>query len=164
MSSYLITDHHGRDEHGRLWDRHVSHTVFGEGEVWDKGWIRTFEHPFIAAMMNPVSMDELAPLLWLCDTFGAPKLNHNINIGWVRVKTLRKLSWPFVTAWERMKFAVLCVNQTTDAEDWKDWTERWLDGDDTVIWPDDGIEFAVVKSATTKSLDLVALAHEAMGY
>ena len=127
---YKLTDSCGKTWNNTLWGPGVSHSGTGEGELCGPGWIHAYEHPLLAALLNPIHGDFENPRLWEAE--GAVILRDGqLKCGCKTLTTIREIPLPAITTEMRVRFAVLCAKEVY-AENlaWNAWADKWLSGED----------------------------------
>jgi hypothetical protein len=112
-----------------LWGENVTHSGTGEGDLCGPGWIHAYEHPLLAALLNPIHANIEAPVLWEC--YGVVKLRDGeLKVGCQTLTTIRQVTLPALTTEFRICFAIKCALKVYKAPAFVKWAKRWLSGED----------------------------------
>jgi hypothetical protein len=133
MKLYKLTDADGYTRRGEknetLWGENVQHMASGTGGLCTSGVIHAYEHPLIAAFMNPVHADIANPILWICE--GEPvDYQGQLKCGCKLLTTLTKVAMPVITSDQRARIAIYCALSRRQDSSFTTWANAWLDGSD----------------------------------
>jgi hypothetical protein len=131
MKVYKLTDANGQTHGGTQWGEGVTHKATGKGkELCSDGYIHAYEHPNLAALLNPIHGNFTNPRLWECEAKGTPKRDGQLKLGAKTMTTIREIPLPVYTTEQRIAFAIYCGQAVCKHAAWNLWAERWLDGTD----------------------------------
>ena len=126
---YKLTDENGMTQGGTQWGPGVTHSGTGEGGLCGPGYIHAYEHPLLAALLNPVHAGFQNPRLW--EAAGEIALRDGqLKCGCVSLTTVREIPLPVITTEQRVRFAILCAKTVCGDEKWNKWADDWLSGKD----------------------------------
>lgn len=158
MRLYKLTDQNRRTYGNTEWGEGVTHTAKGTGPLCSSGWIHAYEHPLLAALLNPIHANFSNPILWEAE--GEIGIRYGqLKCGCASLTTIREIPLPSITTENRVRFAILCALRVYTDPEYRRWAEGWLDGRDRTRT---AAEAALPAAwAATKSIDLIELAEEA---
>ena len=165
---YKITDANWETKNRTKWGPGVTHTAPGSGALCTNGWLHAYLSPELATLLNPIHAAFKDPVLWEAEgEIGAR--DGQLKVGSAALTTVRTVEAPVFTMEHRVKFAILCAKAVYHDPDFVAWADAWLGGADrsykaevaaaaaaAAAWA------AALASAATASLDLVAIAKQAL--
>ena len=130
MKLFKLTDENGRTRENTQWGKGVTHRATGSGtELCSDGVIHAYEHPLLAAILNPIHANFPDPLLW--EARGrVSKREGQLKYGCKTLTTVRQVPLPQITTEQRIRFAIGCAWQVYDDPAWRSWATGWLTGKD----------------------------------
>ena len=129
ITLYKLTDGDGQTHNGTQWGPGVSNSGTGEGELCGEGWIHAYEHPLVAALLNPIHANFQNPRLWEAE--GEVGLRDGqFKCGCATLTTIREIPLPAITTEMRVRFAIMCAKEVCACLSWNAWADRWLSGED----------------------------------
>jgi hypothetical protein len=128
MKLYKLTDEKHQTYNGTQWGEGVEHTAPGTGEMCGSGWLHAYRSPEIAALMNPAHANFKNPVLWEAE--GDVGIDDGTKVGCTRLKTIRIIQMPTITAEQRIEYGIRCAMEVYHEPKWTKWAERWLSGED----------------------------------
>ena len=162
LTLYKLTDKYRRTYGDTEWGEGVTHSGTGEGELCGPGWIHAYEHPLLAALLNPIHADFAEPRLWLAHG-KVEKREGMLKCGCRSLTTIRELPLPEITIEQRVKFAILCAKEVYKDPLWNKWADAWLSGEDRSARDAAHAASAAYAAcaASAGSIDLIRIAEEA---
>ena len=177
---YKLTDKDGRTYGGCQWGEGIEHTATGNGKLCTAGWLHAYTDLLVAVLMDPIhgAFGEDAQM-WEADG-DVGKTASDGKVGCTRLRTLRQVPLPVVTRGHRIRFGILCAMRFYRHEGFQKWAREWLAGINrtkaaaraaeaaaeaagAAAWAAEAAARAAEAAAEAgASLDLVALAHEAI--
>jgi len=132
---YKLTDQDGCTRKGQtnecLWGENVTHAATGDGTaLCSSDLIHVYEHPLIAAFMNPVHADFKNPLLWECEISGESSKEGQLKSGFKVVTTIRRIDLPVISLEQRIRISIYCALRQYSDPAFVKWANGWLDGTD----------------------------------
>jgi len=132
MKLYKLTDRHDQTWNRTQWGEGVEHTAPGTGELSGVGWLEAYTDPLLAVLLNPIHADFAAAHLWEAEG-DVGKTDHGLKVGCTRLKTIKRLPLPEVTAEQRVRFGILCALEVCQNTKWRKWAADWLSGKDRTV-------------------------------
>ena len=128
---YKLTDQDGYTYNKTKWGENVTHEATGEIDqpLCSDGWIHAYEHPLIAAFLNPIHANFSHSRLWEA-TGEIGKRDGQIKCGCRKLTTIREIPLPAVTTEMRIRFALLCSLETPTSPEYRQWAHDWLSNKD----------------------------------
>lgn len=133
---YKLTDAQGRTRAGEnnemMWAVGVEHKTAGTGtRLCTTDVIHAYEHPLIAALMNPIHADfnPATMRLWRCEGEIVAR-EGQLKCGVHALKVVEEMTVPSLTTEQRIEFAVLCAKTVCSDKAWTVWADKWLSGED----------------------------------
>lgn len=131
---YKLTDRDGKTRAGThnetQWGENVTHTASGRGrELCTSDVIHAYEHPLVAAVMNPAHANLSDPVLWEA-TGEVVARDGALKCGVKTLTTLRRIPLPVLTTEQRVRIAIRCALDVYTAPAFVIWARGWLDGAD----------------------------------
>ena len=176
---YKITDANWETKNRTKWGPGVTHTAPGAGALCTKGWLHAYLSPELATLLNPIHAAFKDPVLWEAEgEIGAR--DGQLKVGSAALTTVRTVEAPVFTMEQRVKFAILCAKAVYHDPDFVAWADAWLGGADRsykaeAAWAAEAAAraarateateaawAAALATAATASLDLVAIAKQAL--
>ena len=180
---YKLTDEKDQTYGGCQWGEGVTHTADGLGELCTEHWIHAYRDPILAVMMNPIhgQYDLATAHLWECE--GEVGKDNGMKLGCTTLKTVKRTTLPLVTIEQRVRFGILCAREVCHEADFIRWSDGWLSDQDRsgkaaaareAAWAAEAeaaaaareaaraAAWAAAARATVRTVDLVAIAHEAV--
>ena len=179
---YKLTSAADTTRGGTPWGVGVEHVAPGGGPLCTAAWLHAYRDPLLAVLMDPGHGRFGAEAhLWRCE--GDVGADDGIKVGCTRLRTVERLPLPTVTTAQRVRFGVLAALAVCDNATWRIWAIAWLEGRDrtpkaaarveaaaratawAAAWAAEAAARAAVWAAAREApgLDLVALAHQAIG-
>jgi hypothetical protein len=127
---YKSTGASGQSYDGTQWGAGVTHEATGpaDGPLRSSSWIRVYEHPLVALLLNPIHENLDSPQLWVCQG-EIGKREGPLKCGCRKLTTVEVLPLPTITTEQRIRFAIGCAWPEASAT-WRDWAANWLAGKD----------------------------------
>jgi hypothetical protein len=133
LKLYKLTDKDGytrRDASNEtLWGPNVTHRATGTGGLCTNGVIHAYEHPLIAAFMNPVHVSFGNPILWIAEG----EITHRegqLKCGCRELTTVKKTRLPKITQEQRIRISIYCALSQFKDPAFETWAKNWLSGKD----------------------------------
>lgn len=140
-------------------------------------YIHAYEHPLLAALLNPAHADFSNPRLW--EAKGrVTKRDGQLKCGCRSLTTVREVDLPKVTTIQRVAFGIYCALEVYSKPTFVKWANKWLRGEDRTEkaaraaraeWAAESAAAGEVVSAAAwaaaweaKTLNLIKLAEKAM--
>lgn len=158
---YKLTDENCRTRNDTQWGPGVSHSGTGVGKLCSPGWVHAYEHPLIAALLNPIHADFKNPRLWEAEGEVAIR-DGQVKCGCKTLTTTREIPLPEITTEMRVRFAILCAKQVAPLapwEAWNTWADKWLSGENRSDAEEDAVDIEVAR--LTREARTAALAAKA---
>src|SRR5262250_2167785 len=95
---YKLTDERGQTRGGTQWGEDVTHEALGADgrDLCSSSWIHAYEHPLLAALLNPIHADFQSPQLW--EARGEiGKRDGQLKCGCRKLTTVRQIELPTIT-------------------------------------------------------------------
>jgi len=133
---YKLTDQNYRTRAGQanetVWGEGVTHEAElpGEGDLCTGHYVHAYEHPLIAAFMNPIHANIDDPILWECSTPKIHKRDGQLKLGVKTLTTVRQIPLPVITVEQRVEIAIRCTLAIYDDPYFVRWAEKWLSAED----------------------------------
>jgi hypothetical protein len=130
---YKLTDRDGYTRRGQscetIWTPGRWVEVPWGGRLCEPGCLHAYRDPLLAALMDPIHA-RLLPggRLWTAE--GTVRAEDSTKIGCDRLRVLAECAVPEVSAARRVRWAVLCAQQSCSEPDWLRWAKAWLGGQD----------------------------------
>ena len=129
MRAYKLTDEKMQTHGGCQWTPGEWNETSGEGDLCGPGWLHFYESPEMAALMNPIHAKLTNPLCWEAGVEGEFNMDSCLKFGATRGRIVNRVKLPSYTATQLVAFAILCA-YPFGSESWKNWADRWLNGED----------------------------------
>ena len=133
MKLYKLTDKDGYTRRGAsnetLWGSNVTHRATGTGGLCTNGVIHAYEHPLIAAFMNPIHGDFKNPVLWIAEGEVTHREGH-LKCGSRELTTIKKTRLPKITQEQLVRISIYCALSQIKDPAFEKWAKDWLSGKD----------------------------------
>ena len=130
---YKLTDAKGYTRCGKSnetrWAENVTNSAKGSGGLCTDGVIHAYEHPLLAAFMNPIHAGIENPLLWECEGEIIAR-EGQLKCGAKTLTTLRVLPLPEITLEQRVTISIRCALLQYSDPAFVKWANAWIDGTD----------------------------------
>jgi hypothetical protein len=130
MKQYKLTDRNMETYNYTRWAIGVEKETSGEGELCSKGWLHVYEHPLLAALLNPIHAHFDFPRLFECECSGKTKKDNGLKAGWTNVTLTKEIPLPTISVKQSVRFAILCVLKVFSDKAFHNWANDWLTGKD----------------------------------
>jgi hypothetical protein len=127
---YKLTDKALRTRGGYYWPVGEWREETGIGKLCGPGWLHGYESTEVAVFMIPIHAHIDDPILWEAEAEGEILRDGQLKFGATRMRIIRQIPWPILTAAERAEIAIRCALVLPQPEDFRVWATRWLDGTD----------------------------------
>jgi len=129
-SVYKVTDENSRTFGGCQWGPGHEHMARGGGKLCSARWLHAYPTELVAAFLHYCHRDYgPRPILWEADA-DIGKRDGELKLGCTRLKTIRPIAWPDISAAARVRAAILCARRVCRVPRWLAWADAWLDGTD----------------------------------
>jgi hypothetical protein len=131
---YKLTDDqgqtHGDGTKNIQWGAGITHKAAGpaNGPLCSASWIHAYEHPLLAALLNPIHADFKSPQLWSASGV-VGKRDGQLKCGCRQLTTVEQIELPKILIEQRVRFAIGCA-WARASHKWQSWAQDWLDGKD----------------------------------
>ena len=133
MKVYKLTSATLTTHGGYRWAPGEWHESPGTGGLCSAGWLHWYHDPLLAVLMDPIHA-AFGPTarLWEAEADGEVRDDHGLKGGSTRLRLVREIPLPVVTAEQRVRFAIFCAQAIIGdrCPAWSAWAERWLSGED----------------------------------
>ncbi len=171
MKLYKLTDENDRSFGGCQWGPGVTKETNGEGELCGPGFTHWHTDPLLAVLLNPIHGNYDIEKAHLWEGEGeVVKEDCGLKVGCMKATTIRRVEMPVVTLVQKVKFGILCALASNVADKiMLAWMLNNLGLSDINCDAQRISASATARAAQwtawemKSGLDLVALAHEAMG-
>ena len=102
----------------------------GKGELCGPGWLHCYQHPLLAALLHPIHVMYDGMRLFKAEVNGRGKHDGQIKSGYTKMRLIEEISMPEITREQRVRFAILCAKKVYSDQNWYQWAEGWLSGND----------------------------------
>ena len=154
----VLTDQNGRTYGGCQWGPGAQHITSGEDQLCSPGWTHWYLSPELAVLLNPIHAEFADPQIWIGEgTIGLR--DHQIKVGCVDGRTLRRITLPKVTTDQRVHFAILCALAVYKEPTFAAWAAKWVDRTDRTARAAEAAA-AAAKAAEAANFDLSKILHE----
>jgi hypothetical protein len=110
----------------------VTISATGKGEISGIGFIRVYDHPLIAVLMNPIHGNIDEPIMW--EVKGEIKIKGSqLECACVSVTALRQIPIMIIPRERRIRFAILSAKSVSRNNQWIKWADDWLAGTDRTV-------------------------------
>ena len=154
-------------------------TTSGDDELCGPGWLHCYRSPLLSVLHNPIHATIENPKLWEAKVGGKSLCDGQMKEGWTEMTLERELEIPEITLIQRIAYGILCTKEVCENEEWDQWADKWLRGEDRskesaeAAWS--AVRAAAESAAWTaalsansiaesKELDLISIAQKAMSY
>ena len=127
MKLYKLTDENSQTRNKMQWGDGIERTAPGGGPLCTDRWLHAYTDPLIAVLMAPV-YGYTDGVLWEAE--GDVGLDDGTKVGCTRLKTVRQMALPVVTAEQRIRFGILCALEVYHGEVFVSWAAKWLSGEE----------------------------------
>jgi hypothetical protein len=90
-------------------------------------YFHAYEHPLLAAFMNPAHGAFKQPLLWKCKG-QIEKRESDLKCGTFALTAISTIDLPVLTITQRVKIAIYCSLTIPQNKSYKNWAKNWLSG------------------------------------
>ena len=127
---YKLTDQDNFTRRGERnecrWGPGISHEGTGRGGLCSEGWIHAYEHPLLAALLNPIHAAIAEPKLWRAE--GKISLRDGeLKVGAKKITTFEEIPLPELSTEFRVTFAIKCTLSVCKEPGFTKWAEAWLE-------------------------------------
>ena len=154
MKLYKLTDKEGYTRRGMRnetqWGEGVTHTAYGYGGLCTDGVIHAYEHPLLAAFMNPIQANLKDPQLWEAEGEIVAR-EGQLKCGVKTLTTLRKIDLPVISTEQRVEIAIRCALLVYKDPNFLQWAENWISGKDRSAEAAAAAEAAEAEAAAAKA-------------
>lgn len=133
MECFKLTGRHLDTYNGFLYTFGVwTPKLGGIGKLCSASWYHVYDHPLVAAMFNPMHANIKRPRLFEASYDGrmATFDDNGTKRGVARLRLVKEIPLPALTATQRVRFAIYCARRVYDSGAWTLWSNAWLDGTD----------------------------------
>ena len=125
-----LTDENNRTYSNTQWGENVTHTSSGNGKLCSNGWLRYYDSPLLAVLLNPIHANFSNPILWEVTTTGKIKSDCGLKFGTTSLTTVKRIKLPIITSEQKTIFGILCAMSVYKDKKFCKWGEHWIDGTD----------------------------------
>jgi hypothetical protein len=122
---YLLTNCDNRDARGRYWMDGVVHEAGGGGGLEGDGWIRGYDSPMLAALLQPMDNPAELPQMWVGQADGQI-LDYRLRRYARKVICLEAMELPALSLNERVSMAILASRTVYTEHFFVSMTNDWL--------------------------------------
>jgi hypothetical protein len=156
---YKLTDQHLRTMQACQWEV-GQWKIAGDDPGSIGGWLHCYFNPRLAILLNPVHAHIEKPRLWLAEARGRMVEQHRTKWAFSRMRLVKELPIPEMTAAEKLLFAKRCKEEVCDGC----WCKpSYYLGEAIKAVCGGGLDYFVAESvqcaAKWKAIDLVGIAN-----
>ena len=130
MKCYKLTSPHSTTRNGMIWGENITHTATGtDPNLCSDGWIHFYMDIHLAVIMNPAHGNFSTPILWEAEASGEI-LHEPLKSGSKTLTTIRQIPLPEISLIQRIAFAIYCTKEVYKNNQWNNWADKWLSGED----------------------------------
>jgi len=131
MKLYKLTDANGRTRNNTQWGENITHVATGNvcKGLCSDAYIRAYENPLIAVLMNAAHANFDNPRMYECEGEISER-DGQLKCGCRTLTTIREIPLPIVTVTQKVAFAILCVLDVYSEPSFVAWANDWLTGKD----------------------------------
>jgi hypothetical protein len=130
MPYYKLTDKNMRTYGGFQWELNENHKTSGNGGLCSSGWLRCYDDPLLAVLLNPIHDNIKKPRLFKIKVSGKKKTDKGLKFGFTNMKLVKEIPLPKITDLQRAAFAILCAKKVYNNARFNKWADKWLSGED----------------------------------
>jgi hypothetical protein len=121
---YKITNENGQTKNYTQWGQNIEHRANGQLAKID---LNAFTDPLLAVLLSPIYCNFKRPQLWEAE--GDIEKENALHVECTRLKTIRQIELPQITAEQRIRFAILLIKEVYINIEWNNWADKWLRGE-----------------------------------
>jgi hypothetical protein len=127
---YKLTDQNMQTYGNCQWVLNEWKETSGEGSLNGPGWLHGYSDPLIAILHNPMHANIANPRMFKADVDGTFMDENGLKCGYTRMRLIKEISPPVITAIQRVAYAILCAKKVCTDRRWNAWADAWLFGTD----------------------------------
>jgi len=120
-------------------------------------YFRLHDDPLLAVLLNPICADFKGFRMFEAETEGPVESDKGLKFGAVKMRLVREIDAPALTAEQRVRFAILCAVEVHNEAGFNTWAQDWLSGKDRTAE-------AAWKAATWEAVTWEAVVWEAAAW
>jgi hypothetical protein len=129
MVKYKLTTQSLTTFAGFQWQKNKKVVTDGIGNLCGSGWLHYYDSPELAILLNPIHADIKNPILWKVKAEGTHKLDFGLKGGCTEMTLIKQIPLPKISTTQRVRFAILCAQQTCHLPEFLIWSNFWLSGE-----------------------------------
>ena len=102
----------------------------GEGKLCSESWLHGYEHPLLAAFLNPIHANIENPRLFAIEVGDRIKKDKGLKFGSSKMRLTHELELPQVSLEQCIRFGILCALEVCQDAAFVTWATGWLSGAD----------------------------------
>lgn len=130
MIGYKLTNQNMQTYNGFQWELNTWAETSGEGELCGPDWLHYYDDALLAVLLNPIHANIKNPRLFECEVEGQIKGDHGLKFGTTKMRLVKEIEVPNVTAEQRIRFAILCSLEVCHDASFIKWARDWLSNKD----------------------------------
>jgi len=132
----------------------------GVGDLCSSNFYHCYEHPLLAVLLNPIHASIENPRGFYIDVEGEAKTDCGLIRGYPYMILREEFTLPEITLNQKLAFGILCALGVCEDDQFRNWAEKWLSGEDRTAWT---ARAACAAALTTRSAIRAANAARAAG-
>ena len=151
MITYKLTNKDRITRNGTLWEIGKANTTDGRGGLCGPGWLHCYEHPLLAVLHDPIhgAFGESARM-FRCEAGGKILKDGQMKMGCAELTPIEEIPLPSVTTIQRISYAIHCAQCVYHDQEWNEWANNWLSGEDRTF----AATWAAAAAATWAAADV----------
>ena len=131
MITYKLTDKEAYTRGCTHWTIGVMNRADGEGGLCGPGWLHCYEHPILAVLHDPIhGKFGASARMFRCEAGGQILKDGQMKMGCTELTPIEEIPLPSVTTTQRIAYAVYCAKCFHHDQEWNEWSNNWLSGED----------------------------------